>query len=164
MKKRKNQALGFTILEMMIAVAIAGVMAAVAVPNLTAFVKNNCMTTSANNLITSLQIAKSEAVKGRTTITVNPSKNSGDADYATNEWGEGWTVSNATETIRVTEQTCGIGSITIDGDDTSVSYDSSGFTNTTSTFTICDDRTGETGRVVSLNTLGRPATTNATCP
>ena len=156
--KLKNDTAGFTILELMMAIAVAGVLAAVALPSYTNMVKNNCMTTSASSLVTSLQLAKSEAVKRRTTITVAPTKNSGDADYSSNEWGEGWTVSDSSETIRIVELTCGIGSTTVDGDDTSVTYDSSGFTNTTSTFTICDDRTGETGREISVNSLGRPTT------
>lgn len=165
MKNRYDKSSGFTIIELMIAVAIAGVMAAIAIPGFSTFIKNNCMTTTANSLVTSLQLAKSEAVKRRQTVTVAPTKSSGDADYASNEWGEGWTVADSTETIRVVELTCGVGKTTVDGDDTSVIYDSTGFTNTTSTFTICDDRTLETGREVSVNSLGRPTTDNKhACP
>ena len=156
------EAAGFTIIEVMITIAIAGVMAALALPSYNNLVKNNCMTTSANSLVTSLQLAKSEAVKRRNEITLEPIKSSGDSDYAANEWGEGWTVLDDTvspsETLRVVELTCGLETMTIDGDDTSVTYDASGFTNTTSTFTICDDRTNETGREISVNSLGRPST------
>ena len=45
-----NSQSAFTILELMITVAIAGILAAVAFPSYQTMVKNNCMTTTTNNL------------------------------------------------------------------------------------------------------------------
>jgi len=155
---------GFTIIEMMIAIAIAGVLAALAGPSYTAMVKNNCMTTKTNSLITSLQHARSEAVLRKQDVTISTSKSSGDADYATNEWGPGWIVSTdvggVNTTIRVVQLNCA--TTTFDetsGGKGSFTYDSSGFTNDTAVFDICDDRTGETGKQIQINSLGRPTTT-----
>jgi type IV fimbrial biogenesis protein FimT len=149
---------GFNIIELMIAVALAGVLAATALPSYTAMVKNNCMTTKANSLISSLQYARSEAVLRKTDITIATSKSSGDADYATNEWGPGWTVSDAGTTLRVVELSCATTTFDETTGKATFTYDSSGYTNSSGIFDICDDRTGETGKQITINDLGRPST------
>lgn len=147
-------------MELMIAVAIAGIMAAVALPSFSAMIKNNCMTTNANRLVASLQLAKSEAVKRRTDVDVTAS-----GATVGNKWGAGWTIADGADTIRVVQLTCGLDTTTFAGTDDSITYDSSGFTNSASTFTLCDDRTGEAGREITVNALGRPSTDNRhACP
>ncbi len=54
----------------MIAVTIAGVLAAVAVPNLRVFSQNNRLSGASNELLRSFQIARSEAIKRQVPVTV----------------------------------------------------------------------------------------------
>ncbi|MFT3907234.1 MAG: GspH/FimT family pseudopilin [Steroidobacteraceae bacterium] len=54
---------GFTLMELMITLALAGVILALAVPNMGVFIKNNRLTSAANDLLHSLQVARAEAIK-----------------------------------------------------------------------------------------------------
>ena len=174
MKAQYTRAGGFTLIELMMTLAIAGILAVLTLPGFTKSLKNNCMTTTTNNLVTSLQLAKSEAVKRRATVRVKAI----DASEANNEWGKaGWRVTVTgpdittsvpiTKTLRAVEPGCGSDYIRIaaqmadSSTITSISYNSSGYTES-SVFNVCDSETNRKkkvgGRQISLNSLGRPST------
>lgn len=54
---------GFTLLELMMAIAVIGVVLAIAVPNFNEFRLNSRMTSAANDLLGALNVARSEAIK-----------------------------------------------------------------------------------------------------
>ena len=54
---------GFTLLELMTTLGIVGIMAAFAIPNMRIFIQNNRLATSGNDLLHSIQIARTEAIK-----------------------------------------------------------------------------------------------------
>ncbi len=76
---------GFTLVEMMLTVSVLGILIAIAAPSFTDMIEQNQMTTTANDLLASLLVARSEAIKRDTPIKVRKWNNSGG-------WSKGWKV------------------------------------------------------------------------
>jgi type IV fimbrial biogenesis protein FimT len=64
---------GFTLLELIVAISIAGILMAMAVPSFKDMIRNTRLTTYANELVTSLNLARSEAVKRGVSVSVRKS-------------------------------------------------------------------------------------------
>jgi type IV fimbrial biogenesis protein FimT len=74
---------GFTLIELMVTITIVGIMAAFAIPNMRVFLQNNRLATSGNDLLHSIQIARTEAIKRQTgSVVVCSTDNSALADNA----------------------------------------------------------------------------------
>lgn len=86
----RDRAAGFTLVELMITLAVAAVVLAIAVPNFTGLVNASRLTSQANELVTGLQLARSEAVRLNRQVTF-----CGGADAAAttcNASGRNWSV------------------------------------------------------------------------
>lgn len=70
---------GFTLLELMFAIAIAAVIIAVGAPSFTEFRRNARLTSVANDFLAATQVARTEAIKRRTTLSICPSVSAGSA-------------------------------------------------------------------------------------
>jgi type IV fimbrial biogenesis protein FimT len=76
-----------TLIEVMIVLGIAAVILALAVPNFREFVARNRLDSAAQDLMTSLQFARSEATRRGEQVTL---RLAGAAD--SKDWGSGWTM------------------------------------------------------------------------
>lgn len=91
MKKTTNS--GFTLYELMITIAIVGVVLAIGVPNMVAYSQNSRMTSTANDFHAAFHLARSEASRAKTFITICASANSMDAAPTCNgNWDDGYIV------------------------------------------------------------------------
>jgi len=86
-----NHNKGFTLLELMAAVAILGITMAFAIPGLTAMMANNRIATAATDLVAAMQLAKTEAV-ARVNPTTLCKSNDGANCAGGGDWQQGWIV------------------------------------------------------------------------
>lgn len=83
---------GFTLLELMLTVTVAGIILGLGAPNMADFIRNSRMTSSANDVLAALHMARTEAVKRRawTVMCMSPDPT---ADTPTcTAAGTGWIV------------------------------------------------------------------------
>lgn len=61
---------GFTLLELMVVLAIAGVLMAIGIPSMRDFMRNSRITSAANDVMAALHFTRSEAIKRRMPVTL----------------------------------------------------------------------------------------------
>ncbi len=159
-KKKAYYGKGFTLLELMITVVIAGILASMAVPSFTQAIKNNRMSTQINELLATFNYARSEAIKRSTGISVCSST---DGASCSNNWKDGWIVfvdtdSDKTvgEVLRVHKELSGGNTMAFaDSADSYINYKSIGLAKLAGTFTLCDSRGDTYKKVIKFPLTGQ---------
>ena len=83
MKNQPAHSSGFTLIELMITIIIAAILLSIAIPSFTDTIAANRLTTNANELVTALNLARSEAVKRGQQVVVRKTGAN---------WENGWQV------------------------------------------------------------------------
>ena len=85
---------GFNVLELMVVLFVAGILMTVGLPAFTGFMANNRMSTAANDIATSLHLARTEAIKRRASISICPSTewDANAPDCTDSAFRDGWIV------------------------------------------------------------------------
>lgn len=86
-----NKQPGFTLIELMITVSIVGILASIAIPNYQTLILNNRMSTQANDFMAAIGLARSEAIKRGTRVSLCKSTNNTSCVTSGN-WAQGWIV------------------------------------------------------------------------
>lgn len=173
MKSRR----GFTLIELVMSIAIVAILLTVGIPSFRAFIINNRIVTQTNDFVTALAHARAEAVRRNTRVTIcrsNISTSSSPACVPSSAWADGWivftdpvvfgTVDTGETILRVhealpTNMTLAVSGFENSGDYLQflpsglVSGVSGGSSATAGTFTVCFS--GYRGRVINFNSIGR---------
>ena len=143
---------GFTLVELLITLSIAAILMALAVPNFSSTIKSSRITTQANELVSSLNYARSEAIRRGTNVT---------ASRADVNWQNGWVIASGGTALRIHEAFDGTS--TLEGTATTVTYRGTGAVTDDITFTLCDDRANSTGRIITISVTGRASVSETAC-
>ncbi len=159
--------LGFNLLELMVTVLVVGIVLGFGVPNFMQFQRNNAMTSISNDLVSSIYLARTEAVKRQVPVTMCASANAtdpaptcgvgpstgfivfvDDADPLNPAPTDGNAVVDGGEIVLLQHPAPG-GTITISSDSTYLAYGPNGFVVQTApgqaqdsltSLLVCDDR------------------------
>jgi type IV fimbrial biogenesis protein FimT len=143
---------GYTLLELMVTLAIVAILASIAAPSFNVFMENQRVRSASNDLIGAINLARSEAVTRNTDVTVA---------QATGGWSNGWTVSAGTTVLRTVD---GVGGITVSSGITSVVYGSNGRASVAAEFTLAPSSgTASRSKCVSISLSGKPSSESGSC-
>ncbi len=89
--QRNKDIAGFTLYELMITIAVASIIIAFGVPGFQNFIQNSRSVTHTNDMITALNLARSEATRRGAAIDVCASTDGANCSGST-DWSTGWIV------------------------------------------------------------------------
>lgn len=146
---------GFTMTEVLIVMAIAGVLAALATPSFNEMVKSQRMKSMATDLNQSLLRTRSEAIKRNKSVTLSPT--------TVGAWQNGWRIADPDNGGTFLEIHDAFSGLTATGP-TSVTYQTSGRIQGTAApaFNI-SAADSSSQRCVSVDLSGRPYTKASAC-
>lgn len=113
---------GFTLIEMMVVVAIVAILAAMTAPSFNRFVVSSRVISATNDLVAALHLARSEAVTRNASVSLCPG--SGDACANSDDWSGGWQVVAGNSVLRLWDAPGG--SLSVSGPAGGIAYGNMG--------------------------------------
>ncbi|HEX2138609.1 MAG TPA: GspH/FimT family pseudopilin [Woeseiaceae bacterium] len=161
---RRKGIQGFTLYELIVTMAVAAIILSFGVPGFMTFIDNNRATTHTNDLVTALNLARSEATRRGAAITVCSSANNATCSGST-DWSTGWVVRSAAgDVLRVWPERSG-GAGVVSGNVSQIQFLSPGSLGAGAPLMQIrlPDCTGNNGRDVSVNGAGRISVDRVAC-
>ena len=156
---------GFTLFELMVTLAVAALILSLGVPGFRNFIQNNRATTHTNDLVTALNLGRSEATRRGASVLLCSSSD-GATCSGSNDWSSGWIVRRPAGAVVRTwpERSGGDGVLTANVSQIQFQARGSLAGGTVPLLQIrLPNCSGDQGRDVSVNMAGRIAVTRVTC-
>jgi type IV fimbrial biogenesis protein FimT len=83
---------GFTVLELMVTLAIGAILAAIAAPGLSSYANENRLRSASSQLLSDINFARLEAIKRNSRVLVCARNAAGTGCSTANDWANGWLV------------------------------------------------------------------------
>jgi type IV fimbrial biogenesis protein FimT len=174
-KNMTTKQTGFTLIELMVTIAVLGILLSIGIPSYQNMVLNSRITAQANQVITALNYARSEAVKRAAPATVCAT-NGGAACAGSKGWSTGWlvfadangngTVDGGEAVLRVWPALGGNNTLNTETN-TKITFTATGVaTGFADILWLCDKRGTAEARSIVINSMGRSYVEKgtATCP
>lgn len=153
---------GMTLIELMITLAIAGILIASAAPSMREFIQNNRSAAQINELQATLNLGRSEAIKRNSSVTICRSSDGGSC---AGNWQDGWIVFTDADSDGVVDAGDEVLQIhdglvagnTLRFTQTDINYANTGLarTGTNGIFIHCDSRGAQHARGIMVGPSGR---------
>lgn len=161
-----NKTKGFTLLELLITLAIVAIVVSVGVPSFRGIIMDNRLVTQTNQFVRSINLTRSAAVRYQRNAILCVSANYNAAVpscSAGTDWSNGWIVWVDKNRDSVTDANEVVSVFAPLADSTTFtslvvsrfSYSARGFLIAGDDLSVCDSRSGETGRLIRVNPTGR---------
>lgn len=158
---RPSSEAGFTLIELMVALAVLAIIAAIAVPAMQGLIAANRLSGASTELVTALQVARSEAIRRNAPVTVCGSDD-GASCANTTDWSR-WIVTgrdNATGSTEVIRDSAVSGNMQVAGPAAGIRFRSTGLLDAQTSMTVClpVSTVGDNQRVVTMMVGGGVST------
>jgi type IV fimbrial biogenesis protein FimT len=152
----------FTIIELMITIAVLAIVVSIAAPSFTAMLRENRLAALSHELHGALQLARSEAVKRRENITV--CRSNADQDECANgtDWTAGWLIVRPNgDVLKIWDPIQGT---VINGPSAGISFRSNGMAVTSQTWSVTQSScSGNQKRTITVNATGSSVLSKGAC-
>lgn len=162
---------GFTVIELMIVVTIAGILLAVSVPAFQDVINRAVVNSQARTLLAAVNYTRSEAIRRNADVTLCPSADGSGCD---DDWSEGWLVfadndgdgavdaADGEEVLRVYDGPGSGSTVSFSGGDDMLQYDGTGFSRQSGAaarqFVVCpSDNNADNAQGIDISLTGRAA-------